>query len=334
MDTLRVVVWGPGWFGRKWLAEVQRSPDCELAGVISRAPERGAELAEELGVESIAVFADPAEAREAGADVVIIALPQMLHRDAAIEALAADLHVLIEKPLAMDLEEARAIRTAAATRPDLTVMVTQNFRWRPHAITLRKAVRDGAIGRLSHVGLACRQAIKRSTAEGWREGMADPYLADFAIHHFDLLRFVTGLEVEEAYAVSFRPPGSWFDGKSAAVAVLKMSGGVSVSYQGTMVTPSAPTPQEGTLTLIGEEGVLQLDGKYQVILAGVGDPVPLSQPVIPDGELAHGLRALVECIRFKTKPETSVDDNFKSFAALMAVMESSASGRPVKVVPS
>lgn len=326
-----VVVWGPGYFGRKWMEEVHRHPDLELLGVISRSSGRGEELARELDTPSVRVFAGVEEARAAGAEAVIVAVPQQGHRDAAVASLAAGLHVLLEKPMAMNLDEARSIVAAQAAHPDQVVMVTQNFRWRPHTIAMRKAVQGGVIGRLAHVALACRQAIKRGTTDSWREKMADPYLGDFAIHHFDLLRYVTGLEFEEVFATSFRPPGSWLDGHGAAAALMKMTGGVVASYHGTMVAPGSVTPQEGLINVIGESGMLQLDGKYQVILSGAGEPVPLSQTAIPEGELAHGLAGFVESIHHNHVPETGVADNFKSFAALMAVVQSAATGQPVAV---
>jgi predicted dehydrogenase len=328
---MRVVVWGPGYFGRKWMAEVKRNPELELAGVISRSPTRGDELAQELDLPSVTVFATIEDAAAAGVEAVIVAVPQQLHHEATLASLAAGLHVLLEKPMAIDIDEARSIVKAQAAHPDQVVMVTQNFRWRPHVLAMRKAILGGTIGPLSHVGLSCRQAIKRGTTDGWREKMADPYLGDFAIHHFDLLRFITGLEFEEAFATSFHPPGSWLDGNGAAAALLKMTGGVVVSYHGTMVAPGSLTPQEGLITVTGESGMLQLDGKYQVILSGVGDPVPLSQPAIPEGELAYGLAQLVEAIHSSREPETSVIDNFKSFAALMAVVESASMGQPARV---
>jgi predicted dehydrogenase len=330
-EPLRVVIWGAGYFGRKWLHEVQRNGDCALLGVISRSRDRVSGLVRELSLDPLAAFDGPADARNGGAEAVIIALPQMLHRDAAVAALDAGLHVILEKPLAMSLDEARVIVKRASASPDRVFMVTQNFRWRPHALAMRKAVLGGVIGRVANVFLECRQAIKRSTTEAWRERMDDPYLADFAIHHFDLIRYVTGLEVEEVFATSFHPPGSWFDGRSAAAAILKMSGGAVVSYQGTMVTPGAVTTQEGLVTIVGESGALRLDGKHKVILSGAGDPITLPEPPVPDGELAHGLRELVDSIRSKRRPETDVADNFKSFAALMAAMESAATGKAVRV---
>ena len=332
MDKVKVAVWGPGYFGRKWMQEVQGSDDGELVAVVSRSPGRAGELARELGVERIAVVEGPSQARAAGADAVIIAVPQALHHDAALAALESGLHVLLEKPLALTLDEGRAIVAAHAARPQQVFMVTQNFRWRPHTLALRQAVQGGAVGRVAHVGLSCRQAIKRGTTDAWRERMEDPYLGDFAIHHIDLLRYVTGLDVEQAFAVSYRPPGSWLDGRSAASALLTLTGGVTATYDGTMVASGLLTPQEGLVTVIGETGVLHLDGKYQVTLSASGEePIPLACPAVPGGELAHGLRELVAAVRHGRRPETELGDNFRSFAALMAVVESAATGRPVTV---
>jgi predicted dehydrogenase len=331
MGRLRVAVWGPGYFGRKWMQEAARSPDSELVGVISRSPDRAATLQQELQLESLASFVDPAEARAAGVDALIIALPQMFHRDAAVAALEAGLHVLLEKPMAMNMDEAREIVDASRAHPERTVMVTQNFRWRPHTLALRTAVKDGIIGRIAHIGLACRQAIKRSTVDAWREQMSDPYLGDFAIHHIDLLRYISGLQIEEVFATSYRPPGSWFDGNSAATAILKMSLGAVATYHGTMVSPGLSTPQEGLITIVGESGVLHLDGKLRVTLSGVGDPIMLPEPPVPDGELGYGLRLLVEAVRTGRRPETHVEDNYKSFAALMAMVESARTGASVTV---
>jgi predicted dehydrogenase len=326
MERLKIVVWGPGYFGQKWMQEVARSPDAELLGVISRSPGRADTLRQELRLDTLNAFATPDEARQAGADAVIIAVPQMQHRDAALAAIGAGLHVLLEKPLAMNIEEARQVVEATRGSAGRTVMVTQNFRWRPHTLCLRAAVRDGLVGKIGHISLECRQAIKRSTADAWRERMDDPYLGDFAIHHVDLIRYVSGLEVQQAFATSFRPPGSWFDGRAAAAAIFKMTAGVVASYHGTMVGSGFLTPQEGLLTIVGETGTLHLDGRYRVILSGGGEPIVLPEPPVPEGELGYGLRELVDAVRTGRRAETHVEDNFKSFATLMAAVESAASG--------
>ncbi len=240
MVPLSILVWGSGFFGRKWLETLKGRQDCRVAGIVSRSPEGLPPLRRELDLPGVPGFRTLEEAVAASnAEAVIVALPEMLHREAIVAALGAGLHVLTEKPLATAAEEARAIHAAARARPDRVVMVSQNFRWRPHTRALRAAVRDGAIGRVGHLMLECRQQIRRTTVEGWRERMADPFLLDVAIHHLDLIRYLTGEEAREVIGVSFRPAWSWFTGDSAACAILTMESGLVVGYDATMVAQGA-----------------------------------------------------------------------------------------------
>lgn len=331
MARWRVMVWGAGFFGRRWLETLKARSDCEVAGVVSRTPARIEEVRRDLGLAGIPGFTSIDEALTRGrADAVIIALPEMFHRDAIVAALSAELHVLTEKPLATTADEGRAILAAARARPDRVVMVCQNFRWRPHTRALRRAVRDGLAGRLGHVMYECRQQIRRPTIDAWREHMRDPFLLDFAVHHFDLIRYLTGEEPTQAWGLSFRPPWSWFAGDSAAAAIVTMQSGLVVGYGGTMVSQGLETPQEGLISLIGERGTLHLDAGSQVLLLGQGEPVVLPPVPVPEGELGDGLGQFLHAIESGEPPETGIEDNVRSFALTLAVAESTRTGRPVR----
>ncbi|MCX6549540.1 MAG: Gfo/Idh/MocA family oxidoreductase [Acidobacteria bacterium] len=110
-------------------------------------------------------------------------------------------------------------------------MVVQNFRRRPHVQALRLAVQTGGIGHVSQTTIEVRQQIRRTTIDGWRERMAEPYVLDFAIHHFDLIRYVLGDDPSSVIGRSFRPSWSWFDGNSAAAAVIEMRRGIRLCAQ-------------------------------------------------------------------------------------------------------
>ena len=138
-----------------------------------------------------------------------------MHPEAVIRALRAGRHVLCEKPLSLNLSGARAVYEETQKHPGRVVMVNQNFRWRPHIQALRKAIREERVGRIGHIIYECRQQIRRKTVDAWREKMPEPYLLDFAIHHFDLIRFLTGDEPTRLMGMSFRPSWSWFESNSA-----------------------------------------------------------------------------------------------------------------------
>jgi len=93
---------------------------------------------------------------------VVVALPEMAHKEAILAALGRGLHVLTEKPLAMTMAEAAEIVQAARRSPVSVVMVDQNYRWRPQTRALREAVRGGRIGKVGSVSYEYRQPITRT----------------------------------------------------------------------------------------------------------------------------------------------------------------------------
>ncbi|MBI2115736.1 MAG: Gfo/Idh/MocA family oxidoreductase [candidate division NC10 bacterium] len=332
MARFRFMLWGAGFFARKWLEAIQARGDCEVVGIGSRSAARAEELRRDFTLGSAVSYAGWEEAADKGqADGVLITLPQSLHPEATLHALARGWHVLVEKPLALDMAAARTVYEGSRSHPDRVVMVNQNFRWRPHIQALRRGMREGLIGRVGHLMFECRQQIRRKTVDGWRERMAEPFLLDYAIHHFDLMRYLTGDEPVRVTGLSFRPPWSWFDGNSAAAAIVTMRNGLVVDYGGTMVSQGLETTQEGLITVIGDKGTLHLDGKSQVSLHGQGDARNLPQEPIPGGELGYALAEFLGAIRAKQPPETHVTEHIRSLALLLAVVESSRRGSPVEV---
>jgi predicted dehydrogenase len=332
MAPFRLMVWGAGFFTRKWLEVIAARADVEIVGVASRTTERVEELRRDFKLSGATVYKGWEEAAGHGqADGVLITLPQMFHPEATNRALKAGLHVLVEKPLALDMASAQVVYEEAGRHPGLTVMVNQNFRWRPHVQTLRKAIQDGLIGRVGHIMIECRQQLRRTTVGGWREKMPDPYLLDFAIHHFDMMRYVTGDEPVRVIGQSFRPSWSWLEGNPAAVAIVTMRNGAVVDYGGTMVSLGLETPQEGLVTVIGDKGTLHVDAKSQVNLLGQGDPRVLPQEPIPGGELGYSLAEFLGAVREKRRPKTCVVEHIKSLALTIAAVESSRRGAAVDV---
>lgn len=332
MARFRFVLLGTGFYARKWLETLKAREDCEVVGIASRTAARAEELRRDFDLPGAAIYPAWEAATVTGpADGVLIALPQMFHPQATIRALQAGLHVLVEKPLCLDMASSRAVYEEAGRHPSLVVMVNQNFRWRPHIQTLRRGIREGHVGRVEHIMLECRQQIRRKTVEAWRERMAEPFLLDFAIHHFDLMRYLTGDEATRVIGQSFRPTWSWLDGNTAAAAILTLRSGILVDYGGTMVSHGLETPQEGLIAVIGELGTLRLDERSQVSLHSQGDARPLPQDPIPGGELGHALAEFLGAVRERRQPETHLAEHIRSLALPLAVIESARRGSAVEV---
>jgi len=334
MDRLPILVLGAGFFGKNWLRQVTDCPECELVGLVAKHPDLLASVGEEFGVPASRRYPTIAEGLErSGCRAVVVALPVMVHREAILAALAAGKHVLTEKPLAMTLAEARDIVLAARRAAGATVMVDQNYRWRPQTQALRRAVREGTVGKLGAVSCEFRQPITRTTTDAWREQMPHPYLLDMAVHHFDLLRACTGLECVEAVARGVRPPWTWYQGIPGVDALFTFEQGVGVSYTGSMVAQGFATPQDGIISVVGERGTLRLEADSQVrCYRGTAVEV-IPPPAMRHTDCAYALREFLAAIRDRRRPETHVEDNVRSLAMAEAAIRSVETGQPVNVTP-
>ena len=334
MGTLSVLVLGLGFFGRNWLKELSACSECEVAGIVAKHPDLLATVGDEFTIPPAKRFATLQEGLDrSGARAVIVALPEMLHKEAITMALGRGLHVLTEKPLAMDMAEAADIVRAARRAPGVVLMVDQNYRWRPHTQALQRAVRQGKIGRVVSAGIEFRQAITRTTTDAWREQMAHPYLHDMIVHHLDLLRATTGQECVELIAWGVRPPWSWYRGLPGVDVLLAFDGGMQASYAGMMVAQGYTTPQDGIITLIGEGGTLRLEADLQVRLYRDKEVEIISPEPMPHADIGYALREFLAAIQGKRQPETHVEDNVRSLAMVAAAIISVETRQPVKVAP-
>ncbi len=137
---LRVGILGFGYTGRLHLEAWLQQPEAEVVAIAESASESRARIP--AGLRAFAAWAD---LLRAGVDAVSICLPTALHHDATIEALAAGAHVLLEKPIGVNLEEACAMaRSAEQARRTLFVGMTHRFY--PEILAAKKLVDEGAIG--------------------------------------------------------------------------------------------------------------------------------------------------------------------------------------------
>ena len=183
-------------------------------------------------------------------DAIIVCLPSHAHSDAAIATLEADKALYLEKPLATDLEAARAA-VAAARRAGRPAMVGFNFRFHPLVVELKRRVMDGEIGEVrswrSTFSTRAHElpAWKRTVASGG--GVA----LDLLSHHVDLLRFITGREVRDVFAIANASVHCEED--TAALQMVLDTGLVA------QATASWSLADDDRIEVVGDAGALRLD---------------------------------------------------------------------------
>ncbi len=137
MEPVRCGVWGVGVWGEKHARVYGALPEARLVGVHDRSPERARAVAQQYGTRA---FESP-EALLRECEAVSVATPTVAHRAAAEQALAAGCHVLVEKPMAVTVDEADAM-VAAASRADRTLQVGQVERFNPALLAAAPFVRE------------------------------------------------------------------------------------------------------------------------------------------------------------------------------------------------
>ena len=235
-DPTRVVLVGAGVRGRIWARVIAEAPDATLAGIVDL-DEARARRARDDSAPGAAVDRDLASALadpDIDAEAVVIATPPATHHGLVSRALAHRLHVLCEKPLSEDIAEVvDLIARAGAARRHL--LVGMNFRYLPSSQRIRRYVRTGKLGALSHAHFTYQRQRdgNRDDLNDYVMSMAHPMLLEQSIHHFDLLRYCYGAEVESLVCDTWRPSWSTYEGDCCVSVLFRFDSGVRANYLGT-----------------------------------------------------------------------------------------------------
>jgi predicted dehydrogenase len=139
---MRIGIVGAGIRGTLFHRALAGVAGVTVAGMCDPSPAARAKAAESFEGR---VLDDHTRLYELGLDAVLIASPDFAHRDAAVDAARAGLHMMIEKPLATTVRDATAIRDAVAAA-DVRCLVAFENRWNPHFIRVRASLDRGDIG--------------------------------------------------------------------------------------------------------------------------------------------------------------------------------------------
>jgi predicted dehydrogenase len=312
---------------------VAEAPGVELAAVVDPDPEVRTHVGATPGY---GVLEDALEAVEC--DAVLVASPPGTHHVVAKAALEAGKHVLCEKPLATNLQDAFDL-VETADKAERVLMVSQNYRYNAPFRAVQRLLMEGELGELASIEISCRRDTRTLFAlDDFRYSMRHPYVLDMSIHHFDLIRAATGRDVRCVYARSWRVPDSPFVHHPAVAAILDLEAGVPVIYQGDWATHEPETSWNGEWEIVGEAGRLLWSGSKEdrgtgeVVFERWGrQPRPVEQRDLEFVEREATLQALRAAIEGGKPPETAAADNVRSLAAMLGCVSSVESGEPVDV---
>jgi predicted dehydrogenase len=260
--ALRLIQVGLGGWGRDWSAQaIPMVSEVERVAVVDSDPVTLAKAQAQFELADAQCFTDLDVAMDAvDARAVLVTAPLAAHAPLALQALEAGRHVLVEKPFAPTVDEARAV-VDYAQRHGLIVMVSQNYRFFPAARTAARLVAERYVGPVGLVRVDFRKWSNRPAGGGRHQRLGHPLLYDMAIHHFDLMRMVLGQEPVQVYAHPADPPWSGFAGTASAALTITFDGGAVVSYRGSWVSSGTPTTWTGDWHVECETGEIFWTGR-------------------------------------------------------------------------
>ena len=319
---MKVLQVGAGGFGRTWLAALAGEPTAEQVALVDQDPAA-------LG-DGIPGYVDLDEAlRAAAPDIAVVVVPPDAHREVAERCLAAGVPVLVEKPLAGTRADCEAL-IEAARRADRQLAVSQNYRYRPVIETARRVLASGELGDIGQAQIDFR--IHHDFRGSFRQRMEHPLILDMAVHSFDLIRFVTGLEMSDVWARTWNPPWSQFEGDASALVLFAMDSGARVAYTGSWHPRGQFTDWNCRWLIECSGGYLTLDRDVVKVYRGTDVHHPgtaAQEEIVPLVELERTDQAAVlvdfaSAIRDGRPAPTNAADNLRTVEMVLAAVETAS----------
>ncbi|MCM1185640.1 MAG: Gfo/Idh/MocA family oxidoreductase [Lachnoclostridium sp.] len=237
----------------------------ELVAVCDIKPEKMEQLLVKHGLEqdkNIRYYVDYKQmVEECQPELVAIATESGVHAEIALYCIAKGINCIIEKPIAMNMEDAEAIVRLAAEK-NVKVSACHQNRFNIAVQEVKHAIDEGRFGKMSHGSIHVRWNRNKGYYEQapWRGLWASDggALMNQCIHGIDLIRWLMGNEVESVYGQTRQRIHDYLEAEDVGVAVITFKDGSVATIEGT--TNVYPQNLEETLYLFGETGTVKLGG--------------------------------------------------------------------------
>lgn len=347
-ERLRCGVIGTGAIGCDHLETFSRHPRASVVAFAENNPKTAREASERFRISRS--YTDYLELLEQpDIDAVSIALPNHLHAKAALEALKARKHVLLEKPMTLALKDAEKIMELAK-KMRRVVMVGQNFRFDPQVQLAKASVERGDLGDVYHVrGFFLRRHgiprigswfTQKQFAGGGCTVDLGSHLLDTCLYLINDFR-VTCVAAqmhsrlgpqnmgEMDWGKSEIDPRRPFDVEDYSIALIRLHSGRTVILETSWAGFHAPDHRERSIDLLGSNAGLSLfparlfrNGQNGTEITHLNGKYPL-----PTDRIHH----FVDCVLDNAKPIITPEQSLKVQEVLGAIYTSAQTGKEVKL---
>lgn len=338
MKELGVAVLGTGWVAGEHIRAFQSNPHTEVRAILSRDRDRAHAKAEALGLQNCRGYDQLSDLLEAPAiHIVSICTPHHLHVEQGVAAAGAGKHLLIEKPVALNLEGLRRLQAAVHTAKVKTV-VSFVLRWNPLFETIRALLAEGVAGRLFYgeVDYLNSCAPGRPQYE-WnvKKEIGGSSLLTGGCHAVDGLRWFIGKKAVEVYACANTSAANplKYEYEPNSVTLIKFEDGAMGKVASSI---ECVMPYAFNIELLGDEGTIRNNQVFSRRWAGQRGWATIPT-VLPDsGDVRHHpfqseINHFVDCILENRESHANLDDAALTHEICFASEISARENRPVKL---
>jgi predicted dehydrogenase len=350
MAKHRALMVGAGGMAGRWarMFVPLHADRVEIVGLVDVKREILDECGDAIGLPASRRFTRMADAFKQvdDADCCFVAVPPAFHEEAVVRAAERGLAVLSEKPMS-DSWEACGRIYRAVTAAGVRMQVMQNYRYIGTQLTLRDVLRRGDLGRINYVIARFAADYREWLSWGaeFRHTMRHALLLEGAVHHFDMLRNLSGGDCQHIGGWEWNPAWSTSKGEFNNLYALRMTNGVHATYEGTGTAAgeqntwheeSYRVECEGGAVAVGRDKVVRIH-RFKRGQGLRTEEVPLLKPphaghsaIVDQG---HGavIGQFLDWLDGGAEPESVLNDNIKSIAIVFAAIEASQSSQMVDV---
>ncbi len=337
----RCLMIGAGGLARRWIRDfyAPHRERVEIVGLVDVNADVLAQQGDFLNLPAERRFTNMADAFAAvEADFCTIVIPPAVHRDAVLLAVEHKMDILSEKPIADTWEACRDIY-AAVTRAGLKMQVVQNYRYYQPMLTLREVLRRGELGRINYIFARFAKDYRLYGSWGalFRHEIRHSLLIEGAVHHFDMIRNLSGGDCRYLGGWEWNPDWSSSKGEFNALYTMQLTNGVHATYEGSGTAAAQQNNWHDEYYRVEcERGSVVVDRDHIVRVHRLEDGRGLqTEEIVPVPvryqEHSDVIDQFLTWLDGGAAPEATLEDNLKSVAMVFAAIEASATNRMVDV---
>ncbi len=348
ISQLNIAVIGAGAIGLKHLEGFSGHPAARLVAVAETSVERGQAAIEAFKVPTLVSDYREILNRE-DIDIVSIALPNYLHASVALEALEAGKHVVLDKPMATNADDAEKVAALARSK-GLHLMVGQNQRFSLKAQTLKQMCLDGKLGDLYYAKATWLRRSGIPRIGSWftsKQFAGGGCVYDIGIHVLDLaLHFLGEFDVASVSGQTFSKfgprglgEGEWgksetnpdqvFDVEDFASAFIRLKSGRALQLEVSWAAHLETRDVNG-VQLFGEDGGAT-SNPLKLFRSDCGEPVveepELADPLVNPDRMQH----FVDVVLGEAESFVPLDESLKAQRILDMIYKSAATGEEIRL---